>query len=115
LYTIISSASSPQSAAETRSAPASDGTLPPSKAAISAVYRLAMQYPDYADARPLHDALIRANPQRLMWGTDWPHPSIAGGAMPDDGHLLDLFHDWTPDKNMRRQILVDTPARLFGK
>ena len=49
-----------------------------------------------------------------MWGTDWPHPSIPGEIMPDDGHLLGLFHDWTPDPGMRRHILVDTPARLFG-
>jgi predicted TIM-barrel fold metal-dependent hydrolase len=81
---------------------------------VSAVYRLSSQFPDYADARPLHDALLRANPERLMWGTDWPHPSIAAEVMPDDGHLLDLFHDWTPDEATRRRILVDTPARLFG-
>ena len=41
---------------------------------LSAVYRLSGQYPDYPDARPLHDALVRANPERLMWGTDWPIP-----------------------------------------
>jgi 2-pyrone-4,6-dicarboxylate lactonase len=82
---------------------------------VSAVYRLSAQYPDYADARPLHDALLRANPERLMWGTDWPHPSIPAEVMPDDGHLLDLFHDWTPDEHMRRRILVETPTRLFGK
>jgi predicted TIM-barrel fold metal-dependent hydrolase len=81
---------------------------------LSAVYRLSAQYPDYADARVLHDALIRANPERLLWGTDWPHPSIAAEVMPDDGHLLDLFHDWTPDETTQRRILVDTPARLFG-
>jgi predicted TIM-barrel fold metal-dependent hydrolase len=81
---------------------------------VSAVYRLSAQYPDYADARPLHDALLRANPERLMWGTDWPHPSIPAEVMPDDGHLLDLFFDWTPDENMRRRILVETPTRLFG-
>jgi predicted TIM-barrel fold metal-dependent hydrolase len=81
---------------------------------LSAVYRLSDQYPDYADARPLHDALVRANPERLLWGTDWPHPSIAAAVMPDDGHLLDLFFDWTPDEAMRRRILVDTPSRLFG-
>jgi 2-pyrone-4,6-dicarboxylate lactonase len=80
---------------------------------LSAVYRLSTQYPDYADARPLHDALVRANPERLLWGTDWPHPSIAAEVMPDDGHLLDLFYDWTPDEEIRRRILVDTPARLF--
>jgi 2-pyrone-4,6-dicarboxylate lactonase len=81
---------------------------------LSAVYRLSTQFPDYADARPLHDALVRANPERLLWGTDWPHPSIAAEAMPDDGHLVDLFHDWTSDEKIRRRILVDTPARLFG-
>ena len=81
---------------------------------VSAVYRLSAQYPDYADARVLHDALVRANPNMLMWGTDWPHPSIAANAMPDDGHLLDLFYEWTPDEKTRRQILVDTPARLFA-
>jgi predicted TIM-barrel fold metal-dependent hydrolase len=48
-----------------------------------------------------------------MGGTDWPHPSIAAEAMPDDGHLLDFCHDWTPDEKTRRRILVDTPARLF--
>jgi 2-pyrone-4,6-dicarboxylate lactonase len=80
---------------------------------VSAPYRISTQYPDYPDARPFHDALLSANPERLMWGTDWPHPSIADEIMPDDGHLLDLFHAWTPDATTRRRILVDTPARLF--
>jgi predicted TIM-barrel fold metal-dependent hydrolase len=48
-----------------------------------------------------------------MWGTDWPHPSIPGEIMPDDGHLF-LFCQWIPDEQMRRCILVETPARLFG-
>ena len=82
---------------------------------LSAVYRCSDQFPDYADARPLHEALIAANPERLIWGTDWPHPSIPAGMMPDDGDLLDLFHDWTPDETTRRRILIDTPARLFGR
>ncbi len=82
---------------------------------LSAVYRLSAQFPDYPDAKPLHDALVAANPDRLMWGTDWPHPSIPADVMPDDGHLLDLFHDWTPDAQIRQRILVETPARLFGK
>jgi predicted TIM-barrel fold metal-dependent hydrolase len=81
---------------------------------LSAVYRLSTRYPDYPDARALHAALVAANPQRLMWGTDWPHPSIPAEIMPDDGHLLDLFHAWTPDEATRRCILVDTPARLFA-
>jgi len=81
---------------------------------LSAAYRLSAQYPDYADAKPFHDALVCANPERLLWGTDWPHPSILPEVMPDDGHLLDLFADWTPDAEMRRRILVETPERLFG-
>ena len=71
-------------------------------------------YPDYDDARAFHDALVAANPERLMWGSDWPHPSIAAEIMPDDGHLLDLFMAWTPDETTRRRILVETPTRLFG-
>jgi 2-pyrone-4,6-dicarboxylate lactonase len=82
---------------------------------VSAPYRVSAQYLDYADARALHDALVAANPERLLWGTDWPHPSIAAEVMPDDGHLLDLLHDWTPDEETRRRILVETPERLFGE
>jgi len=81
---------------------------------MSAPYRVSTDYPDYADARALHAALLRANPERLMWGTDWPHSSIAAAVMPDDGHLLDLLMAWTPDERMRRMILVETPQRLFG-
>jgi predicted TIM-barrel fold metal-dependent hydrolase len=80
---------------------------------VSAPYRVSKRYPDYDDARALHDALLRANPERLMWGTDWPHPSIDAAVMPDDGHLMDLFCEWTPDEAMRRRILIETPARLF--
>jgi predicted TIM-barrel fold metal-dependent hydrolase len=81
---------------------------------VSAPYRVSRQFPDYPDARALHEALVRANPERLMWGTDWPHPSIAAAVMPDDGHLLDLLFDWTPDEATRKTILVETPARLFS-
>ena len=82
---------------------------------VSAAYRVSKQFPDYPDARALHEALLRANPVRLMWGTDWPHPSIPVEVMPDDGHLLDLFMEWTPDEAVRRKILVETPERLFGR
>lgn len=81
---------------------------------LSAPYRLSERFPDYEDARAFHDALLRANPERLVWGTDWPHPQIDGAVMPDDGHLLDLFMRWTPREADRRRILVETPERLFG-
>jgi predicted TIM-barrel fold metal-dependent hydrolase len=80
---------------------------------LSGVHRLSMQAPDYAEVRPFHEALLRANPERLMWGTDWPHPRIEGD-MPDAGRLLDLFQQWTPDHETRRRILADNPARLYG-
>lgn len=82
---------------------------------VSAPYRLSAQFPDYEDARAFHDALLAANPDSLMWGSDWPHPSIAAGVMPDDGHLLDLFMAWTPNEATQRRILVETPTRLFGR
>ncbi len=80
---------------------------------ISGAYRVSRQYPDYPDARPLHDALIAANPDQLVWGTDWPHPRLDKN-MPDTGHLLDLFNAWTPDAALCRKILVENPARLYG-
>jgi predicted TIM-barrel fold metal-dependent hydrolase len=80
---------------------------------LSAAYRNSKRYRDYPDARPFHEALVRATPERLMWATDWPHSSIDAAMMPDDGHLMDLFCEWTPDEAARRHILVDTPARLF--
>ncbi len=67
----------------------------------------------YDDTRPFIDALIKANPRQLVWGTDWPHPSIAV-AMPDDTDLVDQFGDWVSDPALRQAILVDNPERLYG-
>jgi 2-pyrone-4,6-dicarboxylate lactonase len=80
---------------------------------MSGAHRLSTRAPDYPDARPFHEALVRANPDQLIWGTDWPHPRIEGD-MPNAGHLLDLFNEWTPNAAVRQRILVDNPARLYG-
>jgi 2-pyrone-4,6-dicarboxylate lactonase len=80
---------------------------------LSGAYRVSGAFPDYPDARPFHDALLQACPERLVWGTDWPHPQIDATKMPNDGHLLDLFNAWTLDATLRRRILVDNPARLY--
>ena len=69
--------------------------------------------PGHADMRPLAEALIEARPDRLVWGSNWPHPAHDGD-MPNDGDLLDQLADWVPDDTIRRRILVDNPARLFG-
>ena len=92
---------------------------------ISGAYRASNKPPDYADAAPLAKALIAANPQRVLWGTDWPHPSgvpVAGGTAKDvapalqidDGRLLNQLPVWAPDAAVRKKILVENPARLYG-
>lgn len=79
---------------------------------LSGAYRISERYPDYEDVRPLHEALLKANPDQLLWGSDWPHPRLAQN-MPDDGHLMDLFNAWTPGAALREKILVDNPATLY--
>jgi predicted TIM-barrel fold metal-dependent hydrolase len=79
---------------------------------LSGAHRLSINAPDYPDAQPFHAALVATNPDHLVWGTDWPHPRMEA-EMPDAGHLLDLFQQWTPDADTRRRILVDNPARLY--
>ena len=58
-------------------------------------------------------ALIAAGPDRLVWGTNWPHPNHAG-EMPNDGDLFDALFGWIEDAAVRKAILADNPARLFG-
>jgi predicted TIM-barrel fold metal-dependent hydrolase len=59
-------------------------------------------------------AFVKAAPERLVWGSDWPHPTQPDDAKPDDALLLDLLAEWAPDEAVRRRILVDNPARLYG-
>jgi predicted TIM-barrel fold metal-dependent hydrolase len=80
---------------------------------VSGAHRLSTNSPGYPEARPFHEALVRANPDNIVWGSDWPHPRIEG-EMPNAGRLYELFQDWTPDEATRRKILVDNPARLYG-
>ncbi len=90
---------------------------------ISGAYRSSKLEPDYADVVPLAQALIAANPERIVWGTDWPHPNSASGRKAtevtplfqiDDGRLLNQLPVWAPDAATRSKILVDNPARLYG-
>jgi predicted TIM-barrel fold metal-dependent hydrolase len=79
---------------------------------LSGTYRLGATAPDYVQAKPFHDALVAANPENLVWGTDWPHPRPEG-PVPDAQRLLDVFLDWTRDAATRQAILVENPARLY--
>ncbi len=92
---------------------------------ISGAYRASRLAPDYADVIPLARALIAANADRIIWGTDWPHPNSVTppGRKPtevtplfqiDDGRLLNQLAIWEPDAATRHRILVDNPARLYG-
>jgi predicted TIM-barrel fold metal-dependent hydrolase len=92
---------------------------------ISGAYRASKDAPDYADVVPLAKALVAANPDRIVWGTDWPHPDsskvpgrtntdIAPYYPIDDGLLLNQLPIWVPDAAILHKILVDNPARLYG-
>ena len=70
---------------------------------MSAAYRISTLYPDYRDMQPVHDALRKANPDQLLWGSDWPHPRLAEN-MRYDRRLLDLFNAWMPDEALRWKI-----------
>jgi predicted TIM-barrel fold metal-dependent hydrolase len=92
---------------------------------ISGAYRASKLAPDYSDVVPLAKALIAANPDRVVWGTDWPHPDgvVPPGRKPtdvtpllqiDDQRLLNQLAVWAPDPKIRERILVSNPARLYG-
>lgn len=69
--------------------------------------------PLYQDKARIAKELIRAAPDRMVWATNWPHPSFKSN-FPDEGKLLDLVADWTQDEALRVKILVTNPAKLYG-
>lgn len=86
-------------------------------AKISSWYRLSDLGPPYADMTPLAQALIETRVDRVIWGTNWPHPILWDDPMPNDTDLFDQFMEWAGDDATRHRILVDNPAELydFGK
>jgi 2-pyrone-4,6-dicarboxylate lactonase len=72
----------------------------------------ATDLPPYDDVKPMAQAVIDAAPDRIMWGTDWPHPNKYV-VNPNDGDLVDALGDWVSDPAMRRRIMVDTPAAFY--
>jgi predicted TIM-barrel fold metal-dependent hydrolase len=92
---------------------------------ISGAYRASTLGPDYSDVVPLAKTLISANPDRIVWGTDWPHPDSVTppGKKPtdltplqqiDDGRLLNQLAVWAPDAATRKKIMVENAVRLYG-
>ena len=90
---------------------------------LSGAHHISHRAPDFPDAAPLARALVQANPDRILWGTNWPHPDSSGRRPAqevsafvevDDGRLFNELPRWAPDAAVRRKILVDNPARLYG-
>jgi predicted TIM-barrel fold metal-dependent hydrolase len=71
------------------------------------------EYP-YSGMAPFAHALVRHAPERMLWGSDWPHVQMNGRVMPNDGDLLDLLAQWAPDEATRHRILVENPLALYA-
>ena len=80
---------------------------------FTGAYRISTHDMPYADVTPLAHAIIDANPDRVVWGTDWPHPKHEG-AMPNDGEMCNRLLDWIPDAAIRDKVLAYNPARLYS-
>jgi len=70
--------------------------------------------PTYADSTKLAQAFVKLAPQRMVWGSDWPHPTAKDDDKPNDATLVDLLAEWAPEEATRRRILVENPAELYG-
>ena len=70
--------------------------------------------PPYPEATAIAQAFVKAAPERMVWGSDWPHPSEAADRKPDDARLFDLLSEWAPDEATRHRILVENPTALYG-
>ncbi len=80
---------------------------------LSGAERISRSGPPYRDAIPVARALVDAAPERVVWGTDWPHTNVKP-AIPNDGDLMDLLPEFAPDEQIRRKILVENPCALYG-
>jgi len=88
---------------------------------LSAAYRISDQAPHYPDASAIAQAFINVNPDRMLWGSNWPHPGrgktredLAPPHPSDDGAQINQLSNWTSDPAMQKKILADNPARLYG-
>jgi 2-pyrone-4,6-dicarboxylate lactonase len=82
---------------------------------LSGANRIIARGASFAQVVPIAKALVAQAPDRMIWGTDWPHSDVfEPGKMPNDGDLVDMLLDYAPDDSVRRKILVDNPALLFG-
>jgi 2-pyrone-4,6-dicarboxylate lactonase len=81
---------------------------------LSGSDRIVKEPHSYAAAVPFARTLAMQAPERIVWGTDWPHPNHKPDAIPNDGELVDLIAEIAPDERTRQLMLVDNPTKLFG-
>ncbi|SIS70127.1 amidohydrolase family protein [Neptunomonas antarctica] len=79
---------------------------------VSCPERLTQQAPDYSDVVPYMRMLVEKFPDRVLWGTDWPHPNMTSH-VPDDGQLVDVIPEIAPTAELQQALLVDNPTRLY--
>lgn len=80
---------------------------------VASFYRRTRQPSPYADMHALIRAVVDARPDRVVWGTNWPHPSLTS-SMPNDGDLLDVVMHCIPDASLRERVFVRNPEALYG-
>jgi 2-pyrone-4,6-dicarboxylate lactonase len=80
---------------------------------LTGPYRISAAPPPYADVTEFARALAGTRADRVLWGSDWPHVMLKG-PMPNDADLADLLAEWLPDEELRRRVLVENPAALYG-
>ena len=81
---------------------------------LSGAYLNSKVGPPYPEATQIAQDFVKSAPERLVWGSDWPHPTSPGPRKPDDAALFDLLLTWAPDEQTRHRILVENPERLYG-
>jgi 2-pyrone-4,6-dicarboxylate lactonase len=81
---------------------------------LSGPMRCTGESPPYPSVTPLARALVAHAPERMVWGSDWPHVNLDGREMPNDGDLFDMLADWVPDAAVRNRILTQNAKALYG-
>ena len=81
---------------------------------LSGPMRCTTEPPPYPSVTPLAHVFVKHAPERMVWGSDWPHVNLDGMVMPNDGDLLDLLLDWVPEEAVRNRILTQNANALYG-
>jgi predicted TIM-barrel fold metal-dependent hydrolase len=89
-------------------------TAPNIYAKLSHPYQIDRAGPPYRGTVRFARALVEAAPDKLVWGSDWPHPLVGGGTVPHDNVLLDLLLEWTGEPRLARRVLCENAARFYG-